>query len=175
MPEPTALLVTSDLALVHAVRGVVDSVPSLGLTVCPGLGQAVAAAGRADPALILVHRNGHGDGEVVGLLRALAQAPRPCPTVVLGEGCARCLPELLRAGAADCLDLPFDPAQLAHLAHALTFRARFPAAGEAPSPDTDDDGCDAGLESLMGQVRRVAGQDTTLLFSGETGTGKTRL
>jgi two-component system response regulator HydG len=174
MPEPTALLVSSDPTLADAVRGVIESVPSLGLTVCGEPGQAFAAACQADPALILVHRNGHGDGEVVRLLRSLAEVRRPCPTVVLGEGCAARLPELLQAGAADCLDLPFDPTRLAHLADALTLRARLPAAG-APAAVPDDDGCDAGLGDLMGQVRRVAGQETTLLFTGETGTGKTRL
>jgi two-component system response regulator HydG len=173
MPEPTVLLVSSDPSLVPAVRGVIESVPSLGLTVCPEPGQAFAAAGRDDPALILVHRNGHGDGDVVGLLRSLAEVRRPSPTVVLGEGCAARLPELLQAGAADCLDLPFDPARLAHLVNTLTLRARLSAGGAAA--ECLDDGCDAGLGGLMGQVRRVAPQDTTLLFSGETGTGKTRL
>ncbi len=174
MSEPTALLVSSDPALADAVRAVLASVPSLALTVCGEPGQAFDAACRADPALILVHRNGHGDGEVIGLLRSLAEVRRPCPTLVLGEGCAARLPELLQAGAADCLDLPLDPTRLAHLADALTMRARLPAAGGPAAPPVDD-GCDAGLGGLMGQVRRVAGQETTLLFTGETGTGKTRL
>jgi transcriptional regulator with PAS, ATPase and Fis domain len=48
-----------------------------------------------------------------------------------------------------------------------------------PSPSmslpAEDEDLDAGLAGLTAQVRRVAPQDTTLLLTGETGTGKTRL
>src|SRR5260221_2350166 len=51
---------------------------------------------------------------------------------------------------------------------------------EVDLPDTAEKDPYFGIQSsvmveLMAQVRRVAPQDTTLLFTGETGTGKTRM
>ena len=60
--------------------------------------------------------------------------------------------------------LPAGPAELpklAQLADALTRRLAAPA----PLPEAED--AEDGLGDLMGQVRRVAAQETTLLFTGE--------
>jgi DNA-binding NtrC family response regulator len=49
------------------------------------------------------------------------------------------------------------------------------SAVEAMQPLIEDEDPGDGLAGLMAQVRRVVSLETTLLFTGETGTGKTRL
>jgi DNA-binding NtrC family response regulator len=64
-----------------------------------------------------------------------------------------------RTGVADYLEWPTD-------------RSRSIVLG---APDPEDGADDDGLSALMGQITRVAPHDTTLLLTGATGTGKTRL
>jgi DNA-binding NtrC family response regulator len=120
---------------------------------------------------------------VTQLLWSIAATRRPCPTLVLTDQYVEHqAAALMRAGAADCLEVPVDQIKLAHLADAHTLRARFPArvarrpgAARALERDPHGDLVTAGMEDLMGQIRRVATQDTTVLLIGETGTGKTGL
>ena len=94
---------------------------------------------------------------------------------------------LRQAGGAECLRFPYDWVQLTAQVENLARDARA-AAAPAASPDVKRTASwgalgqdpffyvlDPEMVELMEQVRRVAPQDTTLLFTGETGTGKTRL
>jgi two-component system response regulator HydG len=173
MRVATVLLVSRAPSVLEAVRGALGSLAHLRVEVSPDPVAAAALVSGEDVVLALAHLPAGGDqAGVVRLLRAVARAGRPCATLVLTgahqEGQARVL---LRAGAADYLELPAELPKLAHLADALTRRLASPP---SPAPPGEG-GLDAGLESLLEQVRRVAPQDTTLLFTGETGTGKTRL
>ncbi|HZY88092.1 MAG TPA: hypothetical protein VFE78_24870, partial [Gemmataceae bacterium] len=173
MPVWTVLLVSRAPSVIAAVRVAVGSIAHLSLEVRSDRKAASGLVPRENVVLVLAHLPACDDeAEVTRLLRAVAEARRPCATLVLTD--RRCEPQvcaLFRAGAADILELPAELPRLAHLADALTRRLAAPAPPPLPEEGDPDD----GLESLMGQVRRVAGQDTTLLFSGETGTGKTRL
>jgi DNA-binding NtrC family response regulator len=121
-----------------------------------------------DVGLVLAHVGNNGTDGVVRLLRGVAAARRPCPTVVLDDTYdADRAAALLRAGAADYLALPDELPRLVRLAELLTRRLRLPTPPPVPAPD--------GPPVLMDMVRRVAPQDITLLLTGETGTGKTRL
>jgi DNA-binding NtrC family response regulator len=130
--------------------------------------------GASDVALVLAHLPAAGGDEgVICLLRAIAAAGRLCLTLVLTDG--RREPQagaLLRAGAADYLEVPAELPRLAHVMDALTRRLVAPSSLPLPADEDPEDALPAGL---MEQVRRVAPQETTLLFTGETGTGKTRL
>src|SRR5262245_18884058 len=109
------------------------------------------------------------------MLHSVARAGWPCPTVVLGDRFEEHQAAALRrAGAADCIGLPGELGRLAFLLGLLKFRRRPTPAGPPPAEGNGEDDPD-GMGELMGQVRRVAAQDTTLLLTGETGTGKTRL
>jgi DNA-binding NtrC family response regulator len=172
MLKPTALLISRTPSVVEAVQGAVNGIPHLEVEPCASLGPACRQVRRSDIALVMAHLPATGGDEgVTRLLWAVAAARRPCPTLVLADRHHE--PQasaLLRAGAADFLEVPAELPKLAHLADALTRRLTTPAL-----PLSDEEGTDVGLEALMAQVRRVAPQETTLLFSGETGTGKTRL
>jgi two-component system response regulator HydG len=131
---------------------------------------------------VLLHAAACGsDEELANVLGRLAALPRPCSAVVLDdvyrdEQAVR----LLRAGATEYLGLPADQDQLAYLLDALTVRARsgeraVAAGGDQPTQEQSPFVLDPQMAEMMAQIRRVVHQDTTLLFSGETGTGKTYL
>jgi two-component system, NtrC family, response regulator HydG len=172
MPVSTALLVSRDPSVIEAVREAMGSIAHLRLKVSPDREAASGLVPGQNVVLVLAHLPAGGDeAEVTRLLRAVAEARRPCVTLVLAD--RRSEPQacvLFRAGAADLLELPAELPKLAHLADALTRRL---AAPRGPALGEEDP--DPAMDALLAQVRRVAAQDTTLLFSGETGTGKTRL
>jgi two-component system response regulator HydG len=173
MPKSTALLISRTPSVVEAIQGAVNGIDHLQFEACPGLEPACRHVRRSDVALVLAHLPAAGGDEgVTRLLWTVAAARRTCPTLVLADRHHE--PQanaLLRAGAADFLEVPADLPKIAHLADALTRRLAAPP----PLPLPEEGDPDDGLGGLLEQVRRLAGQDTTLLFSGETGTGKTRL
>jgi DNA-binding NtrC family response regulator len=187
MPLPSALLAARDPALVETVRGVLDTIDHLRLEICANAEQALAEATRDDIALVLAHLDTvGGDTGLTRLLWAIAATRRPCPTLVLADRYTEHQAAgLLRAGAADYLELPGERAKLAQLVDAHTLRARFPARsgpvrrGDAARALADrielPDLVLTGMEGLIDQVQRVAVQDATILLTGETGTGKTGL
>jgi DNA-binding NtrC family response regulator len=85
---------------------------------------------------------------------------------------------LMRVGVADCLSIPLDINRLTYLVDSLTIRTRLAALSRGPEPASVNDLAHVfppGLSELAEQVQRVAIQDTTLLLTGETGTGKSHL
>ena len=86
--------------------------------------------------------------------------------------------EAMKEGAFDYLFKPLDLAQVRRVVgEALAVgRGLVPAVLAETLPDTDVEGAILGGCPLMGEVYksigRVAGQDVTVLISGETGTGK---
>jgi DNA-binding NtrC family response regulator len=176
-------MLSRNSSLIKTALELAQKVEHLRLRVCSESEQACAQVSqRQDVELILTHLPAGGaEGDVVRLLRSVAGARRACATVVLADTFSEDqFTRFLRAGAAHYLGLPLDPANfpalLSDLARRIQFQARGPALGKALAPgEVPADGASAGLEGLLEQVRRVAPQDMTLLFTGETGTGKTRL
>jgi two-component system response regulator HydG len=173
------LLVSRAAAVIEPVRSIRNALGQLHLEVCADLETAVARLRPDNVALVLAHLA--ATGEELGttrLLHEVSAARRPCATVVLADAYReQQAAALFRAGAADYLELPADRDKLAHVVDALTCRYRRAPSVAAPqvqaAPDSSSD--DNHLGSLMTQVTRVAPQDTTLLLTGATGTGKTRL
>jgi len=186
MRNPLALLVCRCPAVVQSVREALGSIEYLQLEVCPDAQQVGREVKRKDVVLVLAHVGSlGGDAEATNLLWSVAATRRPCPTLLLADDYReQHATTLLRAGAADFLELPVDLDKLAQLAVALTLRVHFPPRGAAP-PVQEVEHCPAeealqelvtaDMGDVIAQVRRVAPQDTTLLLSGETGTGKTAL
>jgi two-component system response regulator HydG len=185
MLDCTALLVSTDPGLIRTAEEGVASTAHLRLEVCRGLGEARARLERDDVALGMVHLAAADDAEVTRFVYAAAARKQSCAVVVLGEECPnhRAV-AFLRAGAADYVGLPVSAERLSSLMDTLTLRARlgltrkpagagtaWAARGQDPLPF----GSDPEMVGLLKQILRVGPQDTTLLLTGESGTGKTYL
>jgi DNA-binding NtrC family response regulator len=172
MNESIALLISRCPVVIEQVKGVALGVPRVQIEVC----SAQNASGRVQQSsvgLILAHLSADEEMGITRLLWSVAQARRPCPTVVL---CDRFeehqATAFLRAGAAAYVAIPTELNRLAFLMSVLTHRFRSATGPNGKAEHAAPD----GLDSLMAeQVSRVAPQETTVLLTGETGTGKTRL
>jgi two-component system response regulator HydG len=180
-------LLSNDSALAQSVQTLVADVQNLRLLTGDTVSVACSRLQRHEPiALFLYHlATEEGIQEAAQLLKAVVASNRPVATLIL---CEHHRPEhvltLLRLGAADCLPHPFDLSRLGFLIDVLTVRARLVERSAEPAlepiqvlgqsnPFLYDGG--AGMDQLMEQVLRVAPQETTVLLTGATGTGKTRL
>lgn len=90
--------------------------------------------------------------------------------------------ELMQAGIVDCLQRPVDLRRLAFLIDSLTIRTRFFAAeqftavSKADVPEDPTFCCQSPqMRTLLKRVRKVARRDTSVLLTGESGVGKTRI
>jgi DNA-binding NtrC family response regulator len=184
MLDCTALLVSTDPRLHQVVTAGLETIDHLRLEVCGALSGALPHLERDDLALVMIHlRPDSDEGEITRLVQSLAARKTPCATLLFSdEYHDHQAVVFLRAGAADYLSLPVGPGRLAYLMTNLTLRARLGRREQvAAAADLLGD-----AESLhfvvapemteqMEQIRHVGPQDTTLLLTGETGTGKTRL
>jgi DNA-binding NtrC family response regulator len=174
--KTVALLASRCPNVIEYVQGVAQEIPHVQVEVC-SVQTACQRANHPDVGMVLTHL-GVDENGITRMLWSLAQEKRACPTVVL---CDRAeehqAAALLRAGAADYVSVPSELSRLQFLISVLTYRFR--PSPEAATPDAAKEGDlfgkDEGLDHLTGQVRRVAPQETTVLLTGETGTGKTRL
>jgi DNA-binding NtrC family response regulator len=192
----SAVLVARNSAVVESVQRTTDSLTHVHLHTCGSLAEARPFLNRSDVFLLLIHLPGdNGFHDVVAFLRDSAPSGKRCASIVLSDGQPKANHEdLLQAGAMDCLSHPFDWRRLSSHVENLAGRSRaetrgdLPAEAGADAPPLKEDASlellgrdsfyyvlDPDMSQMMEMIRRVAPQDTTLLFTGETGTGKTRL
>ena len=122
---PRVLLVDDDLAEISAVKRVLARAGHQALLATNSV-DAVSAAGRTSPALLVVSATTDGGQALANLLEDAAGSA--LPMVVLGES------DAVPAGTAQ-VPRPIDPAQLAD-ALAAALRAG-PAPAQAPAPAAD--------------------------------------
>jgi len=187
MLDYVVLLISTDASLIEPIQEVVVSVRDLHLEVCADLEEAEFCLQQDAVVLVLYHlTSSTSTTEATRLLRSVAATERPVSTIVLSEQHeAKQALTLLRQGAADYLSRPLNLSRLAYLADVLTVRARLAGVQPRAVPAVAATGAsDSGphfavhseeMKQVMEQVRRVIPQNTTILLTGETGTGKTRL
>ncbi len=174
------MLVSRHPHLTRTVQQAHDSWDLRRLEICGILEKARTRLKAEDVVLILVHLTPETPGdEIRRFLRDAAAFPRATTALICDdETAAREGRALLHEGAADLVCLPGDSAKLVQLMNDASRRASpaprtaAPAAGEAP-PEPADLG--VVEPEHLAQIRRVVDQDTTILLTGETGTGKTML
>ncbi len=102
----------------------------------------------------------------VALLRAIRASHAGIPVVLMTAfGDIRDAVAAMRAGASDYLAKPFDPASLLQLVERYRIRLQ----------EQDEHGmvaCDPKTTALLSLAARVAASPTTVLLSGESGSGK---
>jgi DNA-binding NtrC family response regulator len=181
--RPTALLVSQEGPLIEKVHEVIDPLPDLDLEVMPELKQARAAVQRDDVVALLIHLRGNKsqDAQTTRLVGTMAAAKPRCATIMLSDQYHNHQAvAMLRAGATEYFAFPEDLCKLPCFLDAINVGAGdsdpVRATWVRSAPHTPIYYAVAlEMIEMMKQVRRVAPQDTTVLLSGETGTGKTRL
>jgi two-component system, NtrC family, response regulator HydG len=181
MPPSSTLLVSSHPRLTRIVQQAHDRSDLLRLEICGVLEKARARFKADDLALVLIHLTSETDIEEVRKLLREAAACSGATTALVcdSEAAAAQGRALLLEGAADLVCLPADSAKLVELMTTAGRRAvppfrptGAPAAVAAPAEPAD-------LMLIepehLAQVRQIVDQDTTILLTGETGTGKTML
>lgn len=187
MSRSTALLITRDDSLTETIHHLIDTVARLRFQRVHTIEEACSLIQNTDIVLLLPHlAEGTDTAEVARLLRVVMQAGRLVPTVVISDvPQAEPVQALLRLGAADYLELPLDPHRLTRLLKVFTGPARAephqakrdtkpPSAPTLVGLNQFLDAC-ATVKHLTDEIFRVAPQETTILLTGETGTGKTQL
>ena len=121
------------------------------------------------------------DAALTQALQVLKASDRETrPTLVIYDQLAPDqLLELFKAGAVECLGRPLNLTRLSLVMDMLIVPGKVPTKAEkkakAEASNNETDQADDWHEKLMGQVNAVANLSTTVLITGETGTGKTRL
>jgi DNA-binding NtrC family response regulator len=178
----TVLLVSEEPQLCQTVGGVVSSVDGCDLH-CMPLNEAFIELETQPVALLLYHQRGRQDGGAQELLSQASRLSRPVPIVVLSdENDPQHSISLLRLGAADHLSRPLDLGRLSYLVDMLTLRARYSVAARTEAVTVQGIGegneflfSTRELREMVARVRKLAPLPTTVLLTGETGTGKTLL
>jgi DNA-binding NtrC family response regulator len=177
MLTSSTLLVSRHPQLTRTVQQAHDSCDLLRLEICGVVEKARTRLKAEDVVLILVHLTPESPGdEVRRFLREAAALPRVTVALICDdEATAREGRALLHEGAVDLVCLPADSGKLVQLMNDAAGRAepvsRVRVAGAGPEE------ADLGVvePEHLAQIRRVVDQDTTILLTGETGTGKTML
>ena len=183
-----ALLVSADATLADAVGGVINKIANLRLQVVTALESPYTDLYRSDLGLVILHlgRRKSDAEEVTRILQMLALLRRRLGVIVISEQPNPDLAlQLTREGTGEYLERPLNLHRLSYLADTLTIAVRekgkylpspqaeaITALGETEpflfAPDTE-------MGRIIEKILQVAPQDTTLLLTGETGTGKSRL
>ena len=188
----TILLVGTDESVTATVRKAIASTGFCRLETVGGTEAALTRLQRGDVGLVLVWLpNPTAEDDAAGLLDRIAKstlssATPSISTVVLCErGSVELSRRMLNAGAVDCMARPFDVSRLALLADLFTVRSRYqvplkprPPQWHVPPDDRDRDDFALGtavMNDFLERLYLVAPLDTTILITGETGTGKTHL
>jgi DNA-binding NtrC family response regulator len=178
------LLITAEDSLRQSVDRAIGGVSGCRLIVLDELGEGGHLPGLDELALVFFHlREPHHEADFIRLLHEVASSGKPIAVVAIGDAHR---PEqaanLLRRGAADYLTRPLNIARLAFMADVLTIRSRNVHAWRNVTPDSDTIqrvGKDNSflyrskrMTDIVEQARTIANLDTTILLTGETGTGK---
>ena len=111
--------------------------------------------------------------------RLLAENPNVAVVLVTAYATVETAVEAVRRGAWDVLPKPFTPAQIRHLVDRVAAQRSLSARVAdlqdrlaAEAPDVDLDSRAPAMRQVVEIVRRAAQSDVSVLFRGESGTGK---
>jgi DNA-binding NtrC family response regulator len=183
----TILYVGLDSSIEKSLRPLVGRIGGCCLETIADKHIARQRLGDDDVGMLVVHHDySANQGDVEEFLSLAGKRDRSLPVVVLSDrGDPSLRLRYLKSNAIDCLARPIDFARLAmlidlttaghRLSRPATVAARKPVTETADSVIENFVCATACMKDLLRQVRRVAPLDTTILLTGETGTGKTSL
>jgi len=177
------VLVSSDTQLIEAARPLVAAIASCSFEVASPSAAEFELHSSTEPVLLLLHTQAGEAEHAARWLQEVLSARQLIAAVSISDDASpQTALALLRAGAVDVLNRPLDLRRMAFLIDSLTLRARHSAATQSLTgpqfdmPARDFFCCTSPrMENLLRLVQKVAPQDTSVLLTGETGVGKTRL
>jgi DNA-binding NtrC family response regulator len=180
-PDGTVLLVSRAKVLIRCIRSALNALGNVALDVHEDPADALASA-LGDRVILVLLDVAEADDTTGRLVRVLTASDRLVATVSWGQVSADERVRVgLNAGASNHLELPVDLGKVEGLVDAGALRAR-PGIVRLPTAAGQEDSADPfafilgpGMHEVQAQLHRVVPQDTTILLTGETGTGKTRL
>ncbi len=174
---PTALLVDDDPASLRALGEWVGR-EGFAVQTAATLEEARVRLERPAPDVVLIDLY-LPDGMGLELLDDLRELPDTDVVIVTGQGSINSAVEAIRGGAVDYLTKPIDLPRLrrilANVVRSVDLRSEIDALrGELRSLGRFGEmiGSSAAIQVVYDQIERVAPTDTTVLITGETGTGK---
>jgi len=184
MQATTVLLVGGEREFADLIRPLVTGVRSCRFEHVPGATAVAAKLEGGAIGLVLVYLRSDADTASALHLVQMLQAWPGLAVLALSEEFDPALTlQLMRLGVVECIACPEGLARLALLVDILTVRARYARSPTAVLPrhgsqvgdlDLNDFlGTSSSAQRLVGHIRRVATLDSTVLLTGETGTGKT--
>jgi DNA-binding NtrC family response regulator len=137
--------------------------------------EALAAVGDGTEAVVLDH--GLPDMDGISTLVHLRELHPDLPVIMLtGLNDAETAVKALRAGAADYLTKPFELKRLFDLLRELRRERKEPAEAPRPVEKSPRGGMKSSspkVRELLRRMEKAAALDSTILLTGESGTGKT--
>jgi DNA-binding NtrC family response regulator len=181
------VLITADDVLAEHVTKVV-STTRCGIDVAKPGDCTETLLSYKNVAILAFHLDGAASADrLCDLIVSLAAERRTIPIIAISDSYdAAQAVEFLRRGVAEYLARPLDLRRLALMVDMLTARFRLDNSPQAAAKAYEDGVQTIGkdksflfhapeMTKTIRQVRKVANRKTTILLSGETGTGKTRL
>jgi two-component system response regulator AtoC len=183
------LAVTRELLLQSRLRDVVEGRDYCDLEIVPDLPAAGHVVDSSATSLLIIHVPSDGHVAVAAqFIKDAVQRNHPIPCIaIVDEDDPRAALTLVKAGAIECLARPLSTSRLSLLIDLMTAsaRARHAHSSAPPAPAKccmeialGDEVYVIGagsIPSFEAEIKRVAPLDTTILITGETGTGKSRL
>ena len=178
-----ALLISTDDSLRESIAQAMAPVADCELRFAPGLGEARQLFEQFQPTVVFYHiATGQSECPATEAQQELASSGGTAPFVAIADQheVSHAL-SLLRAGATDYLARPINLNRITMLAEVLSLRtapvpvAECKSSVEAIGPERDFLYGAAAMKVLVNRAQRVAQLESTVLLSGETGTGKTRI
>jgi len=144
------------------------------LTASDGVEALAVVKGNQPAAIITDLKMPRLDG--MGLLEKIQDGYPDIPVIMItAHGTVSTAVEALKKGALDYITKPFDQDDLKNVIHKAVKTRRLNETRAFPGPDLDRSGIIGSGETmtrLMDSIRKVAATTTTVLVTGETGTGK---
>lgn len=185
MRDANVLFVSDDLALRDSIYESVPKVKGCRLYLLNHEDLQPSLTYSSVDLLIYHIQSSSNSSRIEALFNSSDFSPKSISTLIVSDDH---LPErslkFLKMGVVDCLSRPLDLRRLAYLIDSLTLRARNEATIQSPGVSLCNSSASAEedfyysspkLKQVLDYVRKAARQDTTLLLTGETGTGKTFL